>query len=442
MSAKIRNMQARKAELVKASRAVLDTADAAGRELTADEQTQFDAHAASIKTLTASIDREQALAAEEAGIVAAGAVANHAPRGPPTSIITVEDNAAQDPRRGFHSFGEFAQSVRNASLDGGRPDQRLMYGAAVPGTAGAEGVGADGGFSVPPAYSTDIFRLSLGEDSLLPMTENVNVSSNSMVFPKTEQTPWGTNGVRAYWQAEATAATATRPVLGTQTLRLHKLMALVPVTDELLADSNALSSMLPQLIGDSIRWKTNEAILFGSGSGQPLGALNSGALITVAKESGQATLTLLPLNIAKMVSRLPPGSFSSSVWVINPDVLPALFTLTLGSYPMYLPVANPSVGGMQANPYGLLMGRPIMVSQHAQTFSAQGDVQLHDLSYYRTITKAGGVQMDTSVHLYFDADATAFRTIFRVDGAPKIAAPINPAKGANTLSPFVQLGAR
>ena len=231
-------------------------------------------------------------------------------------------------------------------------------------------------------------------------------------------------------------------VLGTQTLRLHKLMALVPMTDELLADSNALSSMLPQLIGDSIRWKTNEAILFGSGSGQPLGALNSGAVITVAKEAGQATATLVPLNIAKMVSRLPPGSFSSAVWVINPDVLPALFTLTLGSYPMYLPVANPSVGGMQLAPYGLLMGRPIIISQHANTFSSQGDVQLHDLSYYRTITKAGGVQTDTSVHLYFDADATAFRTIFRVDGAPKIAAPINPAKGASTLSPFVQLAAR
>jgi hypothetical protein len=46
------------------------------------------------------------------------------------------------------------------------------------------------------------------------------------------------------------------------------------------------------------------------------------------------------------------------------------------------------------------------------------------------------------VHLYFDADATAFRTLFRVDGAPKIAAAISPAKGSTTLSPFVVLAAR
>ena len=83
-----------------------------------------------------------------------------------------------------------------------------------------------------------------------------------------------------------------------------------------------------------------------------------------------------------------------------------------------------------------------MVSQHAASFSGQGDVQLHDLSYYRSITKAAGVETASSMHLYFDADATAFRTTFRVDGMPTIVNPIAPAKGSNNLSPFVQLGIR
>jgi hypothetical protein len=46
------------------------------------------------------------------------------------------------------------------------------------------------------------------------------------------------------------------------------------------------------------------------------------------------------------------------------------------------------------------------------------------------------------MHLYFDADATAFRATFRIDGQPKLAAAIAQAKGGNTLSPFVLLGAR
>ena len=65
-----------------------------------------------------------------------------------------------------------------------------------------------------------------------------------------------------------------------------------------------------------------------------------------------------------------------------------------------------------------------------------------DLKYYQTITKAGGMQTATSMHLYFDADLTAFRTTFRMDGQAKIVAPISPAKGSTTMSPFIQLGAR
>jgi HK97 family phage major capsid protein len=69
-------------------------------------------------------------------------------------------------------------------------------------------------------------------------------------------------------------------------------------------------------------------------------------------------------------------------------------------------------------------------------------VLLADLSYYQTITKADGMETATSIHLYFDADATAFRTIFRLDGQPKIVAPITPNKGTTKLSPFLQLAAR
>jgi HK97 family phage major capsid protein len=218
-------------------------------------------------------------------------------------------------------------------------------------------------------------------------------------------------------------------------------MALVPVTDELLDDTNALSTYLPDKIATSIRWKTNESILFGSGTGVPVGCMSNATTVTVAKETGQATQTLLAQNLAKMISRLPPASFAKAVWIVNNDVLPALFTLTLGNYPIYLPMGL-NVGGIQVSPYGTLLGRPVFVSQHANSFSGAGDVLLADLSYYQTITKAGGLQTATSMHLYFDADLTAFRTTFRMDGQSKIAAPISPAKGSATMSPFVQLGAR
>ena len=430
MSKQLRALQARKSGLVKEARALTDIATNESRDMTDAEVTAFEVLRGKIDAASSALDREAALIAEEARLSASDALG-----------IVVTDNRELDPKRGFASVGEFMQSVFHAQKPGKSIDERLFIGAAAPSTFSNESAGQDGGFLVPPQFSQQIFQLSLGEDSLLPMTDNVEISGNSMAFPKDETTPWGTNGIRAYWQGEAASAIATKPVLGMATLRLKKLMALVPTTDELLDDANALTSYLPQKVAYSIRWKTNESIMFGAGNGVPVGCLNAGATITVAKETGQATQTLLPQNLAKMIARLPAGSFSKAVWLVNNDVLPALFTLTLGNYPIYLPTGL-SVGGVQVSPYGTLLGRPVFVSQHANTFSSLGDVLLVDLSYYQTITKAGGMQTATSMHLYFDADLTAFRTTFRLDGQSKIVAPIAPAKGATTMSPFVQLAAR
>ena len=430
----IRALKAKLATVLGQARGITDKAAAEGRDtLSAEEQSAFDGHMAASQQLRAQITNLEALADAEAGM---GTVLD---LGPQAQVTGTKTNVADDPKRGFKSFGEYAKAVRAGA--GGRPDERLLIGAAAPTTYSNESSGGDGGFAVPPEYSREIWNLSLMEDSLIPMTDNTPINGNSMVFPQDETTPWGTDGVRAYWAAEASAATQTKVKMGVASLRLNKLMALMPITDELTEDASALGAYLLDKGATSIRWKANEAIFQGTGAGQPQGLMNSAAMVEVAKESGQAASTLDPKNLAKMIARLPPGSYGKSVWVIGPDSLPALFTLSLGNYPIYLPQGG-GVPALQGSPYGSLLGRPVMVSQHAEAFSSAGDVQLHDLSYYRTITKAGGIETATSMHLFFDAGATAFRVTFRMDGAPKLKAAISQAKGANTLSPFVRLGAR
>jgi HK97 family phage major capsid protein len=310
MSKQLRELQARKAGLIKDARALTDAAAAEQRDMNEEEMNAFDALKLRIEAASAAIDRESALIAEEARMAM---LPDDSARG----FVTVTDNREADPRHGFKSVGEFLKTVCHAQKPGNGIDERLLIGAnrgaAVPANFGAEGSGQDGGFLVPPQFAQEIFQLSLGEDSLLPMTDNVEITGNTMAFPKDETTPWGTNGIRAYWQGEATPAAGTKPVLGLSSLRLKKLMALVPVTDELLDDTNALSTYLPDKIATSIRWKTNESILFGSGTGVPMGCMSGGSTVTVAKETGQAAQTLLAQNLAKMISRLPPMS-PSSFW--------------------------------------------------------------------------------------------------------------------------------
>lgn len=431
MSVKIRNMQARKADQVKAARALTDKAAAENRDLSADEQAQFEAYTTQIASINAQIEREQLLAAEEAGMNRAGGVEI-----PAAASISVTDNQAADPTRGFRAFGDFARAVAGVATGSGM-DQRLRIGAAAPGQAVNESSGVDGGFAIPPQFSSEIWRLSLGEGSLLPETQNTEITGNSMIFPKDESTPWGGTGVQAYWQAEATQANASKIVLGTQTMVLHKLMALVPVTNELMADGFAIGSYLQPLVSDRIQWKVNESILFGDGVGKPLGALNSPAAVTHAKDSGQATNTLSPTNISGMVTRLLAGELGNAFWMATPDILPYLEALTVGQMPIYL--ANQTAANA---PYGVLKGRRLMLSEHASAFSSKGDLNLLSLRGYRTLTKAGGIETATSMHLYFDADATAFRVTFRMNGAPILSAPVTPPKSSVTRSHFVSLAAR
>lgn len=454
----VRNLQAQHATAIDGMTKI--SAILGERDLTTEEQAQYDGFKATAGSLKSRVNMAMEAEAASAGLSPVdptpAAAAPLAGRGegavtlPAGSRIETQENSDADPARGFRSMGEFLMSVRGAAVNsrsGAGMDRRLVAlfrgepQAAAPSTYGNESNGADGGFLVPPTFSTKIFQLSLEEQALLPMTDGMPIEGNAMSLPKDETTPWGSNGVRAYWQSEAGAGTQTKPIFGRADYRLKKLLALVPITDELLADATALGAYFEPAAARSIRWKTDEALCFGSGAGVPLGAFASPAVVTVVKDSGQATATLSTTNLANMISRLPAGSYGNAVWMLNNDVLPALFTLTLGNYPIYLPAGSP-VGALQGSPYGTLLGRPIAVTQHAKSFSSQGDVMLADWKQYQSITKAGGIQTATSMHLYFDADAMAFRSTFRVDGGPKQSAPISPANGSATLSPFVQLGAR
>ena len=282
MSKQLRELQARKTTLVKEARALTDQAAAEGRDLTDDEATAFEGYKTRIEALNAALEREHTLIAEEAQLGIGSALPS----------ITVTENVASDPRGGFKNFGEYAYAVHQAGLPGLPVDTRLsmLRNAAAPGLYGSESAGADGGFLIPPQFAKDIFQLSLDDEAFLPLTDNIEVSGNSLVLPKDETTPWGTDGITVAWQGEGTAAIPSKPKLGTASLRLKKLMALVPITDELLSDTDALTSYTPKKVASRMQWKINESILFGSGSGLPQGALSGKALVTIPKDSGQATI--------------------------------------------------------------------------------------------------------------------------------------------------------
>jgi HK97 family phage major capsid protein len=428
MNPQLRALLDRRAASLASAKALNDAAAAATRDLTADERTQFDAHMAAVASTDADIARVKALIEAERG----------APAIPAGAGARVVENLAEDPRGGFQSFGHFAQDVMQAGLPSGRASERLQrWNAVAPTTYGSEGSGADGGFLVAPEFSRDVFQHSLEGDSLLPLTDDYPVQGNSLTFPKDETTPWGTDGMRAYWASEAAVATQTKPKGSVSTMRLSKLIALVPVTDELAADAGALDRYIGRKTAESIRWKANLAFFQGTGAGQPYGMFGHACQISVAKETGQTADTINATNVAKMYARQLDRR--NAIWMVADDAIPQLIVMTIGAQPIWTPPNQ----GMQNAPNGLLLGRPIMITQLCKTVGDKGDIVFASWKQYRTITKAGaGIETATSMHLYFDADAMAFRATFRVDGQPAMSAAVSPANGSSTLSPFVTLDDR
>lgn len=354
-------------------------------------------------------------------------------------------------RHGFASMGHFLQAVQGASVPGRTQiDQRLLDHmprmAAADGTYGTTGSGEDGGHTIPPDFRTEITERTRGVAQLLPRTDEMFVSGNSMVLPKDETTEWSTDGVQAYWDGEGDAITPSRIKVGENTIRLNRLTALCIVTEELLEDSVALASYINRKVPRKINWKVNLAIVQGTGVGQPLGLLNSGAKVTVAKESSQAADTVLPENIIKMFARMYSENLPNSVWIMNQDVLPQLLAMQFQGpgtdkaiWPVYLPP-----NGLADAPFGTLMGRPLLMHEAAKTLGDEGDIIFTDLTQYLTLQKAGGgIRQDTSMHVYFDQNLHAFRFVQRLAGQPWWSAPITPASGSsNTLSSIVTLAAR
>ncbi len=355
------------------------------------------------------------------------------------------DSAFDDPRAGFKHFGEFALAVRDACQPGKRPDDRL---ALITKTASGmgENTNADGGFLVPTEFVQKLLERVYARSNLLGMTDSYTVASNVIAFPRSAETSrangsrWG--GVRAYWRDEGDQATASQATFGRLQLTLRKLFVMINASDELLGDAQgiALEQYLFRVASEEINFVVSDAILNGTGSGQPLGILNSDCLIAVAKETSQTAATVNTTNIVKMWARLWAPCRQNAVWLIHQDVEPQLQTMTIGSGGTQL-IAYMPPGGLSANPYATMLGRPVLPVEWCATLGNVGDIILADLRHYVTTTK-GMIESAMSIHLRFDYDESVFRFIFRIDGQPWWTAPLTPFKGSNTQSCFVTLAAR
>jgi HK97 family phage major capsid protein len=354
-------------------------------------------------------------------------------------------------------FGEQLIAIKNAESRGHAVDPRLMEINKRGAAAGAsEAVPADGGFLVAPDFSEEIMGIAHDTGLVYTMGRKLPMSefTNAIKIPgideqsRADGSRWG--GVRMYWQNEADSMTGSKPKFRLIELVMKKLTGLFFATDELMSDSRMLGAVVTQAFGEEVGFKLDDSAVNGDGAGKPLGVLNSGALITIAKEAGQATATLLFQNVTKMWYRLSARSRKTACWFVNQDVEQQLLQMSLavgtGGSSVVAGVAANGAGiyvpaGYAGNQYALMFGRPVIPIEQCQTLGTLGDIILADMSQW-VYSDKGDVQQATSIHVKFLSDEQTFRWIYRVDGQPIWHTALTPFKGTNSQSPFVTLAAR
>jgi HK97 family phage major capsid protein len=332
-------------------------------------------------------------------------------------------------RGGFDSWADFVSTIRS-----GRADDRLTRIQ----NAASENAPHEGGFAVPPQFTQAILDNALETEIVRPRAAVHAMSSNEKHVPIFElyDTQSSIYGFSATWSPELSEGSVQTPQMRKMLLQAVKLMLLSEASNELLADSLGFNEALQQAMVKALSWTLDDSFLNGSGAGQPLGILNSPAVIEVAKESGQGADTIVYENVVKMMSRLLPGSLNRAVWIASETCMPELMQMGLSLANGVLPTPILTRNGEEWSMHGI----PVLFTEKAPTLGSAGDLLLADLSYY-----AIGLRKELSIAKSnapgFTTDSEYFRLVSRVAGQPSIGQAITRHHGG-TVSPFVVLADR
>ncbi len=430
-------------ELHETNKQLLNNADEQGRELTAAEGAQFDKNLREIENLErrrASLERDYKFHPTGSGgrgrLSEPGPLPNDGIHDsmPPARSAFQSGGGRVSGTMGYegpHAFGAFAQDVYQAGRNGGRPSAQFTRILNDASTYAGEDSGSDGGYAVPPDFRQEIIKKVFSEENLSGMCDQYTTARNVLTFPFDPTSPWeSTAGVQANWEGEAAKIPQSKPYFEQRTVKLNKIVSLVPVTEELLSDTGVLDIYLRRKMAEVIDFKISDSIINGSGVGMPLGLLNSPSLLTVAKDANQIASTITGSNVNNLWASMYAPCRKNAVWIINQDAqsqLDAMFTAipnrantdTVAGWPLYVPS-----GGLSSAPYDTLKGKRIIYSQSAQMLGSTGDIILADLSKYVLGVKSYGLLVDTSIHIWFDQAITAFRVLARVGGEPWWMTPI------------------
>jgi len=292
--------------------------------------------------------------------------------------------------RPFKNIAEQCAAVKAYTQSFGQKQHpRLLALKAIAGAS--ESVPTDGGLLLEPTLTSEVL-MPMHEDGVfysdvrkLPVGSNSNSGWINGVDETSRATGSRWGGVRGYRLGEGDTFTKSKPKFRRIQWELKKYGVLVYGTDELLADASQFSAVVNTAAREELVFMVNDDIMNGVGVSGALGVMNSGALITVTRDTGSA---ILGADISAMWARLSLRSKARAKWYTNPETAPQLDKLfAVGSTAVLFPYAGYTTEGVRT-----LYGRPVVETEFNAALNTTGDIMLADMSEY-LLWEKGGVRM-------------------------------------------------
>lgn len=325
----------------------------------------------------------------------------------------------------FKSLGDFLVSARKF-LTGELMDNRIKVMT--------EGTDSAGGVLVPEQWTDEILSVVLEESIVRPRAVIQPMESDTVNIPRLDESDRSSNlygGITFTWLEEAAskATNAADPALAEIKLTAHEGVASCWVSNQLEDDVSKFGDYMKQILGKVVAFYEDDVFINGNGSGQPLGILNSHALISAARG---AVNNINIIDMGTLSRRLLPGSWKNAVWLINQDILAQWIEMQSSA-------AN-SVSVIDLKEMKCL-GAPIIVSEKCPALGTLGDIILADFSHYVIGDRELVLSASRDVPGYWQKNKTFWKLYIRVAGQPTFYSPITAYKGTYTLSAFVALTA-
>lgn len=344
-------------------------------------------------------------------------------------------------KRVFGSVGQQLRSIMEVETQK-RVDPRLIEVQERAMASGlSENVNSEGGYMLEPELAADLLATIERKTVLYSRVMRRQVSGRSLrIYGLDENSKKKGKiggGIVVYPMDEADAYVKSQPAWSKLDFDLKKVGGLVYLTDEELDDMPQVGQKIEQEFTSVFAYEIDGYLFEGDGVKVCEGMWKSPSKVTVAKESGQLITDMVNVkNLANMRARLLPGTRGEAVFLMNQEVEPALISLAIGNYPVFVPAT-----GIQTAPQDRLFGIPIEAFDFCEAGGTEGDIVLAVPSQYLVTDKAQ-IQSQMSIHVRFLHDEKVLKFTYRFDGKSLRRQPYEPRKGTNKLSNVISLETR